>query len=157
MRTYANILRATLTGISLIAWLLTSVIASAKEREVLFVGHAANVTVAKVAGVTFTMKLDEKNNLSLEGSFDNQTLFGTFDLKGKPTEGCAEGNLCVQFKGKIQLGGMGGWPKGTKTSVVFSLSVDGNTGQLLGTYHIGKLPSISYEQYGVIQADVSKK
>jgi hypothetical protein len=87
----------------------------------------------------------------LHGVFDNVNLFGKFDIIGTiVTTSQDESITCFQFSGELLLNSpKSGFKRNTKSSFVITLSISSCGAK--GIYHIGKLPSFDFDQYGTLE------
>lgn len=124
------------------------------EDTIAISGQATNVTVNATSGVSFKITQDAQYTYRAQGSYDSKNLFGRFDVLGVRLPLCTgTRSICLQFIGEINLGGDGsGFPDGTKSSYVMSIVIEGQSAK--GVYHIGVLPGLQYEQYGILTATV---
>lgn len=117
-------------------------------------GVGTNVTVNKSAGVTMTISY-QQNELLAKGKYDSKNLFGRFDLKGKFLPCFGRGNLCMQFVGYLEVGNDGsGFPQNTQGEYVMSINLSANGAH--GVYRVNNLPSIPYEQQGILELYIEK-
>ena len=115
-----------------------------------FVGGAMNVTVAASSKIEMFISTEDDKHFRAKGAFDGIKLFGVFDLYGRKLSQCHEADFCLQFVGAINLGGMGGWARGTKTTFVLTLAISKSAGTAIGVYHIGPVAGADYTQYGIL-------
>lgn len=142
----------------LVLWAATLVAgpATAQQTQTL-TGFAENVTVGVEAGVTLQLTRFPNNTFALTGSFDHVTLFGDISATGVPpmsTDGvnmCAEGHECMHFTGTLSLDQRSGFPNGTQTSFVMSLTFDQLENSAFAVFHVGPLDAFRFEQYGTIK------
>jgi hypothetical protein len=121
-----------------------------------FAGKAMNVAVATSAAVELFVSTEDNKSFRAKGAFDGIKLAGVFDLYGRKLPLCKEADLCLQFFGAIELGGIGGWPRGTKTTFVLTLAITAHTGAAIGVYHIGPLAGADFTQYGILNLKKKK-
>ena len=119
-------------------------------------GLAHNVTAGIKSGITLQMWRSVDGGYTLSGAFDHLTLFGDVTATGRApvlADGqpvCATGHECVLFAGELTLDARSGYPDGTRTGFALSLDIDVASTIATGVFHIGQLPGLPFEQYGII-------
>lgn len=109
-------------------------------------GTAANVTFAAQSAISLTLKYPTDTTLEAKGAFDNQSLFGRFEVSGTKI---ACPRRCFHMRGKLHVGEDGsGFPAGTSTDMTLTLWISDD--EIVGVYHLGLLPGIEIQQDGML-------
>lgn len=117
-------------------------------------GVATNITVNLSSNVSFDIIRKDDRTYSAKGGYDSKNLFGSFDISGVQLRQNAE-SICLQFIGQLDLGDndTSGFTIGTKINYVMSLVI--TRYGIKGVYHIGMLPNMGFEQYGILELSYS--
>jgi hypothetical protein len=113
-----------------------------------------NLTANATSGIIMTMQLGSDGTATISGQLDNQNLFGSFESNGNQIY-CGETIYCYQANGTFHVGGAdgSGFPEGTSASFTITLAIE--NGQVRGVYRIGLLPDFTWEQYGIIEGNLT--
>jgi len=120
-------------------------------------GSATNVTANITSGFRLEIFVNKNLEYHFKGKFDGRNLFGHFDASGiqLPLVSQEADFKCLQSTGKLSLGDDdSGFPNGTETA--FTMSLIFNLTSVRGVYHVGVLPNIDFEQYGIIDLSCKK-
>lgn len=115
-----------------------------------FSGAAVNLSVG--VSDTVALVITDKGNaeFTVNGTFANGTLFGSFRASGVAQDGCAPRKLCLYFEGVLEDLEEGGFDAGTLTSLSLTLLLSEKLTTGLGTFRTGILPSFTRDQYGTL-------
>lgn len=125
---------------------------AAAQAPLVLRGIAHNLSAHATSGISFTVSRGDDGKFSLKGSFDGNSLFGTFTASQRLMTTFTDGSgIYLVFDGTLTVGGpdRSGFPAGTTGYFRFYLSLTKASSE--AAYLIGPLGSfVPYEQAGTV-------